>query len=91
MKAFAEQEVDFSSIFPMPQNFEKLFLTLYFILIPYTVGLLFLFLFVAGTDFESFITLDLAMIVAVWAIGYEVAAASALLVIFYMFVFNKRL
>lgn len=90
MKAFAEQEIDFASIFPMPKNFEKLFLTLYFILIPYTVGLIFLFLFVAGADFERFITLDLAMIVAVWAIGYEVAASSALLIIFYMFVFNKR-
>lgn len=89
-KSYGQKEVDFSEILPLPDGYEKLFLILYFITIPYAVGLLFLFLFVAGGDFTSFIGLDIAMFVAVWAIGYEVVAAISLIVIFYkMFQFNR--
>lgn len=90
-KTFGETEVDFSTIFPMPDGYEKLFLAIYFISIPYTVGLIFLFIFVARGHFENFMSLNLAMVVAVWAIGYEIVGSIALLIIFYkMFRFNKR-
>lgn len=89
-KSFGEQEVDFSKIFPLPEGFEKLFLTIYFITIPYVAGLLFLFIFVAKGDVENFLSLDIAMFVAVWAIGYEVVASIALIIIFYkMFSFSR--
>ncbi len=90
-KTFGEQEVDFSSIFPLPDGYEKLFLFIYFLTIPYVVGLIFLFIFVAKAHFESFMSLDLAMLVAVWAIGYEIVGTLALVIIFYkMFKFNRR-
>ncbi|GEM_PF-2132831 len=91
-KTFGQKEVDFSAIFPMPEGYEKLFLAFYFISIPYVVGLLFLFIFVAKGHFDSFLSLDIAMFMAVWAIGYEVVGSIALIVIFYkMFQFNRRL
>ncbi len=89
-KTFGEKEVDFSEILPMPEGYEKLFIMIYLITIPYAVGLLFLFLFVAKGDFHNFLGLDIAMFVAVWAIGYEIVAGFALVIIFYkMFKFNR--
>ncbi|MEJ2468607.1 MAG: hypothetical protein P8Y51_05975 [Campylobacterales bacterium] len=89
-ESFGQQEVDLTAIVPLPDGYEKLFLALYFITIPYAVGLLFLFLFIAKGNFESFISLDIAMFAAVWGIGYEVCAAITLGVIFYkMFQFNR--
>jgi len=91
-KSYGQKEVDFSEILPMPAGYEKIFILLYLITIPYAVGLLFLFVFVAGGDFTSFISLDIAMFVAVWAIGYEVVAGISLAVIFYkMFKFNRAI
>lgn len=89
-KSFGEKEVDFSAILPMPEGYEKLFIAIYFLTIPYAMGLLFLFLFVAKGHFESFMNLDIAMFVAVWAIGYEIVGSLALIIIFYkMFQFNR--
>ena len=74
----------------MPEGYEKLFIAIYFLTIPYAMGLLFLFLFVAKGHFESFMNLDIAMFVAVWAIGYEIVGSLALIIIFYkMFQFNR--
>ena len=91
-KSYGQKEVDFSAILPMPEGYEKIFLTLYFLTIPYAVGLLFLFIFVARGDVTSFIQLDIAMFVAVWAIGYEIVAGFSLVIIFYkMFTYNRAL
>ncbi len=89
-KSFGQKEVDFSAILPMPEGYEKLFIAIYFLTIPYATGLLFLFLFVAKGHFDSFMNLDIAMFIAVWAIGYEIVGSIALIIIFYkMFQFNR--
>ena len=91
-KSYGQTEVDLTAIFPVPDGYEKLFLTLYFITIPYVIGLLFLFIFVAKGSVMSFLQLDIAMFVAVWGIGYEIVAAIALIVIFYnMFKYNRSI
>lgn len=88
--SFWQQEVDFTEVAWLPEGYERLFLGIYFIIIPYLAGLLFLFIFVAKADFDSFLSLDIAMFAAVWAIGYEVCAAVTLAAIFYkMFQFNR--
>ncbi len=88
-KTFGEQEVDFSKFLPLPEGHEKVFIAIYLITIPYVVGLLFLLLFVAKGQIDSFLSMDIAMFFAVWAIGYEIVAAIALIIIFYkMFRFN---
>lgn len=89
-KTYGQKEVDLSEIFPMPEGYEKLFIAIYLITIPYAMGLLFLFIFVAKGDVSSFLSLDIAMFIAVWAIGYEVVGSIALIIIFYkMFTYNR--
>ncbi|WP_345987586.1 hypothetical protein WCX18_10520 [Sulfurimonas sp. HSL1-2] len=87
---FSQQQVDLAKVFPLPEGYERLFLGLYFIIIPYVVGLLFLFIFIAKGNFNSFLALDLAMFAAVWAIGYEICASVALSIIFYMMIKYNR-
>lgn len=91
-KTYGQKEVDFSAVFPMPDGYEKLFIVIYGITIPYITGVIFLFLFVAKGRVDNFLTLDLAMFLAVWAIGYEVVASFSLIIIFYkMFTYNRRM
>ena len=80
---FGEQEVDLTET-PLffPQGFEKIFLALYFILLPYIAGLLFLFFYVAGGKVELFLSLnDESSFILTWAIGYEMLATLILLFI----------
>lgn len=92
VKPYGQKEVDFSAILPMPEGYERLFLVLYFVTIPYVIGAIFLFLFVAKGSISTFLTMDIAMFVAVWAIGYEIVGSVALIVIFYkMFRYNQAL
>ena len=80
---FGQQEVDLTET-PLffPQGFEKIFLGLYFILLPYIAGLLFLFFYVAGGKVELFLSLnDESSFILTWAIGYEMLATLILLFI----------
>ena len=82
-KSFAQQEVDLSStpIF-FPEGFEKIFLAVYFIFLPYIAGLLFLFFYVAEGKTELFLSLnDDSSFILTWAIGYEIIAVLAILYI----------
>ena len=63
-----------------PEGFEKLFLLLYFITLPYIAGILFLFFYIANGKKELFLSLnDDASFIMTWAIGYEIIAAIVLL------------
>ena len=63
-----------------PAGFEKLFLLIYFITLPYITGLLFLFFYVANGKKELFLSLnDDASFIMTWAIGYEIIAVLTLL------------
>lgn len=89
-KSFGKQEVNLLEILPSPEGYESLFLGIYFLLIPYVAGLIFLFVFVAQGHFESFLGMNIGLFMAVWAIGYECVASLALIAIFYkMFQFNR--
>jgi len=80
--SFGEQEVDLNRYFISPAGLEGLMYTIYFLLIPYAAGALFLFLFIAHVSFEKFLQLDLASLFIVWAIGYELIAVVLLFIIF---------
>jgi len=82
-KSFAQQDVDLTST-PLffPESFEKVFLAIYFIVLPYIAGLLFLFFYVADAKTELFLSLnDNSSFILTWAIGYEVLAILAILFI----------
>jgi len=78
-----QQEVDLTET-PLffPAGFEKIFLLIYFITLPYIAGLLFLFFYIAGGKPKLFLSLnDDASFIMTWAIGYEIIAVLLLLLI----------
>ena len=82
-KSFTQQDVDLTST-PLffPENFEKVFLAIYFIVLPYIAGLLFLFFYVADAKTKLFLSLnDDSSFIMTWAIGYEILATLAILFI----------
>lgn len=84
-ETFGSQEVDLRKFIIAPEGYENIMFLGYFIAIPYIAGVLFLYLFVAGGHVENFMVLEISKFFIVWAIGYEVVAASLLLIIFYSF------
>ena len=79
--SFAKQEVTFENT-PLffPEGFEKLFLLIYFITLPYIAGLFFLFFYVANGKKNLFLSLnDNSSFILTWAIGYEVIAVLIIL------------
>lgn len=80
-KKFAQQDVDLAKT-PLffPEGFEKIFLFIYFITLPYIAGLFFLFLYVAEGSIELFVSLnDQSSFLLTWTIGYEIIAAIIIL------------
>ncbi|WP_309497227.1 hypothetical protein [Sulfurovum sp.] len=78
---FSQQEVDLAET-PLffPEGFEKIFLTIYIISLPYIMGLLFLFFFVAEANVDRFLSINEgSSFFLTWAIGYEIIAALILL------------
>lgn len=85
-QGFASKKVDFSNYLIVPRGYEEIAYTLYFILIPYVVGLTFLFFYVAEGAYTNFSLLDLTSFLIVWAIGYEITGAVILFFIFISFI-----
>lgn len=79
---FFNQSLDYRNFVFSPEGYEGIVLTLYILIIPYLVGMLFLYLFVAKATYEYFLHFNLASFFVIWAIGYEVCAVSILVGIF---------
>ena len=80
-KNFTQKEVDLAET-PLffPEDYEKIFLTIYFVTLPYIAGLLFLFFFVSEGSPELFLSLsEESSFLLTWTIGYEIIAALILL------------
>ena len=80
---FSQKEVTFDDI-PLffPRGFEKFFLILYTIALPYITGTLFLFFYVSNGQSDLYFSLnDHASFIFSWIIGYEILAAIALIFI----------
>ena len=78
---FTQKNVDLAET-PLffPEGFEKLFLAIYFVTLPYIAGLLFLFFYVAEGDLDTFLSLNQEQaFILTWAIGYEIIATLVLL------------
>jgi len=86
-KSFASKEVNIKDMVFAPEGYEGIFFFAYFLIIPYLAGSIFLFLFVAGGNYDSFMLLNMTAVFIVWAIGYEIVATIALSIIFIMFLF----
>jgi len=84
-KSFGSKKVDFSKYLIVPSGYEGIVYTLYFLLIPYAVGISFLYFYVAKGAYSNFALLDLSSFLIVWAIGYEITGAIILFFIFISF------
>lgn len=83
---FSQQEVDLSET-PLffPDGYEKLFIGIYFVSLPYIAGLLFQFFYIADGKKELFLSLnEQSSFILTWAIGYEIIATIILLYIIKM-------
>lgn len=83
--SFSSQKVDLSDYLAVVEGYEGVFYILYFLLVPYITGLVFLFIFIAGGSFENFALLDSSAFLIVWMIGYEIVASCLLIGIFISF------
>ena len=80
---FFQKEVDLAqtSLF-FPEEYEKTFLTLYFVSLPYLAGLMFQFFYISNKKVEIFLALNKqSSFIFTWAIGYEIIATLILLYI----------
>jgi hypothetical protein len=78
---FSQKNVDLAET-PLffPEGFEKIFLVIYIISLPYILGLLFLFFVVAESNVERFLAVNSdSPFFLTWAIGYEILAGLILL------------
>ena len=83
---FGQQKITFEDT-PLffPVGMEKLFLIMYFILLPYIAGLIFLFFYVGEGKTELFLSLNEdSSFILTWAIGYEIIAILMILYIIKM-------
>jgi len=69
--SFFNQNVQLSDYLFLPEGLEWVMLLLYFVTIPYGIGLIVIWLFIAGGNMDSFLILDIFTIIPVWSIGYE--------------------
>ncbi len=85
-KDFGSKNVDFSDYLIIPKDYEEIAYVFYFIAIPYIVGIIFLFFYVARAAYTNFSLLDLTSFLIVWAIGYEITGALILIAIFLSYI-----
>ncbi|WP_345978828.1 hypothetical protein [Sulfurimonas sp. HSL3-2] len=84
-ESFGSQKVDINDYILSPEGWEGLMFFLYFVSIPYLIGALFLFIFIAQGSVINFFVLDISAFFIVWAIGYEVIASLILITIFFSY------
>ena len=83
--SFGAQKVDFRDYIYVPQEWEGVAYAIYFVLVPYISGAIFLFLVIARGSFHNFKLLDINAFPIVWLIGYEIVAVVLLVWILIMY------
>jgi hypothetical protein len=78
-EGFGSQKVDFKDYLFVTDEWEGVAYTIYFVGVPYLVGAVFLFFFIAGASWENFQLLNLNAFPVVWLIGYEIVAICLLI------------
>lgn len=84
--SFAQQDVDVKAYIVAPEGYEAFMFTIYFLSIPYLMGLSFLYLFVAQASFTHFLNFKISSFFVIWAIGYEITAVIILALITWSFI-----
>jgi len=80
-QSFLHQRFDLHEFFNLPDGVGNILFFIAFILIPYIVGVIFIFITIAGIDFKIFEGINIKEYPIYWAIGYEIIAFLLLLLI----------
>lgn len=81
-ESFGSTKIDINEFILSPEGWETAMFCIYFLLIPYVTGAVFLFLFIAHASVTNFFVLNFSAFFIVWTIGYETIAALILISIF---------
>lgn len=76
---FLEQNIDLNNY--LPESLRNILLTALFIMLPYIIGIIFLFLIIAQANVEIYNKIDANSFLLAWTIGYELIAFCLLLII----------
>ena len=89
---FIQQKIEFGKSHTFfPPGYEYIFLAIYFAMLPYITGILFLFFYVAQLNFTLFSSInEKSSYLFTWAIGYEVLAALFFIFIIKLFIDSTR-
>jgi hypothetical protein len=80
-KSFFSKNIIISDYIYLPEGFQKFLLLTIFILIPYILGILIMFIFMGSEEFQEMTTLTFDLYMFTWTIGYETIALILLLII----------
>ncbi len=80
-KSFLLQRFSISELINLPEGTGNLLFFVAFILIPYIVGVSFIFVTIAGINVETFKRINIEEYTIYWAIGYEIIAFMLLMLI----------
>jgi cellulose synthase/poly-beta-1,6-N-acetylglucosamine synthase-like glycosyltransferase len=84
-ESFTSQEIHFKDFLYIPEAWEPLFYAFYGVGVPYIVGSIFLFFFIAGGNYENFKLLNMNAFFIIWLIGYEIVAVVSLIWILFLY------
>ncbi len=88
--SFLHQRLELNELIHLPEGIGNFIFFVAFILIPYIVGVLFIFVTIAGIDLQIFKGINIQEYTIYWAIGYEVIAFFLLMLIFKSAIEFKR-
>ncbi len=78
--SFMSKKVNLVDSILFPEGYENFMIGVYFLIIPYIDGLLFIFLYIGKGDYTIFLSLSSEnSFIITWLIGYEVTAGIILL------------
>lgn len=78
-QSFLEQNIDLNNY--LPENLRNIIATTLFIMLPYIVGITFLFFIIAQANMDTYNKIDAHSFFLAWSIGYELIAFFLLLII----------
>ena len=80
-ESFLTQKVNINELSNLPEGTMNLLLFIAFLLIPYIVGIVFIFVVIAHVNLNTFTKIYTNEYLLYWAIGYEIVAATIILLI----------
>lgn len=80
-KSFFSQKVDINRLLNLSEGTMNLILFIAFLVIPYTVGIAFIFVVIAKASLDTFKDIHTNEYALYWAIGYEVIALIIILLV----------